>query len=146
MAVRDLRWLGTELEFYHSDANIERQNITATVPILGSTQQNGMTPRVGLTTNNLAFNLIARYPGERWQPYVGIGGGLGFSLLRTAPDQDTSYYPIFNVMAGLKLFVTSHVSLFTEYKYTRADIEFGGQQFKADLRTNWFMGGAAYHF
>ena len=42
----DWSWLGVEFEFYHSDANIERQGITAAAPILGSTQQNGFTPRV----------------------------------------------------------------------------------------------------
>lgn len=139
-------WLGAEFEFYHSDANIERQGITATAPILGATQQNGFTPRVGLTTNNMVFNVILRYPGERVQPYVGVGGGLGHSLLRTAPSDQTAFYPVLNMLVGVKFLVTNHVGLFTEYKHTSGTPHFSETQFEADLRTNWFMAGVAYHF
>lgn len=126
-------WLGLEFDFYHSDVNIERQGITATAPILGATQQNGFTPRVGLSSNNKVFNLIARYRGERFQPYVGVGGGIGESLLRTAPQDETARYPVFNVIAGLKVFMAEHVALFTEYKHNRGTVKFSDQQFKADL-------------
>ena len=139
-------WLGVEFEFYHSDANIERQGITAAAPILGSTQQNGFTPRVGLTTNNMVFNVILRYPGERVQPYVGVGGGLGQSLLRTSPSDQTDVYPVLNMLVGVNILVTQHVGLFTEYKHTSGTPQFSETQFKADLRTNWFMAGVAYHF
>lgn len=37
------QWFGIEFDFSHSDANIERQPITASAPILGTTQQNGVT-------------------------------------------------------------------------------------------------------
>jgi len=143
---RDWNWLGVEFEFYHSDANIERQGITAAAPILGATQQNGFTPRVGLTTNNMVINVILRYPGERVQPYVGVGGGLGQSLLRTAPSDQTAFYPVLNMLVGVNISVTKHVGFFTEYKHTSGSPEFSETQFKADLRTNWFMGGVAYHF
>ena len=139
-------WLGVEFEFYHSDANIERQGITAAAPILGSTQQNGFTPRVGLTTNNMVFNVILRYPRERVQPYLGVGGGLGHSLLRTSPSDQTAVYPVLNMLVGVNVSVTKHVGLFTEYKHTSGNPHFSETQFKADLRTNWFMAGVAYHF
>ena len=42
-------WLGVEFDFSHSDANIERQGITAGAPILGTTQQNGMTVTLPLS-------------------------------------------------------------------------------------------------
>ena len=142
----DWNWLGVEFDFSHSDANIERQSITATAPILGATQQNGMTSRVGLTVNHMVANVIARYPGPRLQPYVGIGAGLGNSLLRTAPQDESVYYPVFNVLVGMKLFMTDHLAFFSEYKHARASVEFSDNQFKADLRTNWFMAGVAYHF
>ena len=139
-------WIGLEFDFSHSDANIERQRITATAPILGATQQKGMTSRVGLTSNNMVVNVIARYPGHQLQPYMGVGAGLGNSLLRTAPSAESVYYPVFNVLIGMKVFLTEHLARFSEYKHARASVDFSDNQFKADLRTNWFMGGIAYHF
>jgi len=141
-----LRWVGLEFDFSHSDANIAEQGVTASVPILGVTQQNGRTPGVGLSVNHMTVNVIARYPGAQVQPYIGVGGGLGLSRLRTAPQDETEVYPVFNVFIGMKVFVTKHVALFTEYKHARATVEFSDHQFEGDLRTNWFMGGLAYHF
>jgi hypothetical protein len=141
-----LRWLGLEFDFSHSDANIAEQGVTAGAPILGVTQQNGRTPGVGLSVNHMTVNLIARYPGERIQPYIGVGGGLGNSLLRTTPQDETDVYPVFNVLVGTKMFLTKHVAFFTEYKHARASVEFSDNHFEGDLRTNWFLGGLAYHF
>ncbi|MBS0184197.1 MAG: outer membrane beta-barrel protein [Nitrospira sp.] len=141
-----LRWLGLEFDFSHSDANIADQRVTAGAPILGITQQNGRTPGVGLSVNHMTVNVIARYPGSQVQPYVGVGGGLGLSRLRTAPQDETAVYPVFNVLIGMKVPVTKHVALFTEYKHARATVEFSDHHFEGDLRTNWFMGGLAYHF
>ncbi|MBX3324758.1 MAG: outer membrane beta-barrel protein [Nitrospira sp.] len=141
-----LRWLGLEFDFSHSDANIAEQSIRAGAPILGVTQQNGRTPGVGLSVNHMTVNLIARYPGSQVQPYLGVGGGLGLSRLRTAPQDETDVYPVFNVVVGVKMFVMQHVAFFTEYKHARAMVEFSDHHFEGDLRTNWFMGGLAYHF
>ena len=141
-----LRWLGLEFDFSHSDANIAEQGVTAAAPILGITQQNGRTPGVGLSVNHMTVNLIARYPGARVQPYIGVGGGLGISLLRTTPQDETDVYPVFNVLVGTKIFLTQHVAFFTEYKHARATVEFSNNHFEGDLRTNWFLAGLAYHF
>lgn len=141
-----LRWLGAEFDYSHSDANIAEQQVTASAPILGVTQQNGRTPGVGMSVNHMTVNVIFRYPGPQIQPYVGIGGGIGISLLRTAPQDETHVYPVFNVFLGMKTFVTKHVAFFTEYKHARATVEFSDNHFGGDLRTNWFMAGLAYHF
>ncbi|UVT20629.1 MAG: outer membrane beta-barrel protein [Nitrospira sp.] len=142
----NLNWLGLEFDFSHSDANITEQRVTASAPILGVTQQNGRTPGVGLSVNHMTVNVIARYPGARIQPYIGVGGGIGVSLLRTAPQGETDVYPVFNVLVGTKVFLTKHVAFFTEYKHARATVDFSDHHFEGDLRTNWFMGGLAYHF
>lgn len=140
------RWLGLEFDFSHSDANIAEQGVTAGAPILGVTRQNGRTSGVGLSVNHMTVNLIARYPGDRVQPYIGVGGGLGLSLLRTTPQDETDIYPLFNALVGTKMFLTQHVALFTEYKHARATVEFSNNHFEGHLRTNWFLGGLAYHF
>lgn len=141
-----LRWLGLEFDFSHSDANIAEQGLTTSAPILGITQQNGRTPGVGLSVSHMTMNIIARYPGSQVQPYVGVGGGLGLSLLRTAPQDATDLYPVFNVLIGVRMFMTKRVAFFTEYKHAWAMVEFSDNRFEGDLRTNWFMGGLAYHF
>lgn len=141
-----LSWLGLEFDYSHSDANIAEQGVTASAQILGVTQQNGNTPGVGLSVNHMTVNVIARYPGTQVQPYLGVGGGLGLSRLRTAPQAETDVYPVFNVLVGMKSFVTKHIALFIEYKHARAAVEFSEHHFEGDLRTNWFMAGLAYHF
>lgn len=141
-----LRWLGVEFDYSHSDANIAEQVVTASAPILGVTQQNGNTPGVGLSVNHMTMNAIVRYPGTQVQPYLGVGGGFGLSRLRTAPRAETDVYPVFNVLVGMKVFVTQHVAVFTEYKHAWATVEFSDHHFEGDLRTNWFMAGLAYHF
>lgn len=90
-----LRWLGLEFDFSHSDANIADQGLTTSAPILGITQQNGRTPGAGLSVSHMTVNIIARYPGSQIQPCIGVSGGLGLSLLRTAPQDDTDLYPVF---------------------------------------------------
>jgi len=140
------RWLGLEFDYSHSDADIVAQRVTASAPILGITQQNGRTPGVGLSVNHMTANLIVRYPGSQIQPYVGVGGGLGLSVLRTTPESETVVYPVFNVFIGMKVFVTKHVAFFTEYKHARATVEFSDNHFEGDLRTNWLMAGLAWHF
>jgi len=94
----------------------------------------------------MVVNVIAGYPGQQLQPYMGGGAGLGISLLRTAPSAESEYYPVFNVLIGMRVFLTGHLALFSEYKHACASVEFSDNQLKADLRTNWFIGEIAYHF
>jgi opacity protein-like surface antigen len=137
-------WLGAEAEFYHSDSNIERQRIASNGPILGS-HADGTISRTGLAVNTWAFNALIRYPGERFQPYAGVGAALNHALLRTSPSE-TTFFPGLNVIVGIRAFVTTRVALFTEYKHNRATIDFSDQHVKADYRTNYFMAGLSYHF
>jgi opacity protein-like surface antigen len=137
-------WLGAEAEFYHSDSNIERQRIASNGSILGS-HTDGTISRTGLAVNTWAFNALIRYPGERIQPYAGVGAALNYALLRTSP-RETTFFPGLNVIAGIRAFLSKRVALFTEYKYNQATIEFSDQHVKADYRTNYFMAGLSYHF
>ena len=57
-------------------------------------------------------------------------------MLRTAPHAEFVYYPVFNVLIGMRVFVTGHFTLLNEYKHARASVEFSDNQFKADLRTS----------
>jgi len=70
-------------------------------------------------------NLIARYPGDLFQPYVGAGLGWSYiglsgrtqssAGLRTSPDQ--TFGITVQALVGLRLILTNHFFGFAEYKY-----------------------------
>ena len=64
-----------------------------------------------------SLNLVARYPGEKIQPYVGAGPAV--AIIKTFDDGSTSAKPGVNVMAGMRYFINKEVAFFTEYQYLR---------------------------
>jgi opacity protein-like surface antigen len=138
-------WFGLEGEVFNTTPHIK---------------QLGSDPGIHLRVTTLALNLIARYPGLTYQPYAGLGFGLLFSHLGSAPpgpgggpgiQSDSDVSSGFNVLAGLRVFVTPYVSVFTEYKYTQATLRFDGALgpiggFTGDYRAQHLMLGVGYHF
>ena len=89
-----------------------------------------------LTSINAMVNLIARYPGEIIQPYVGIGGGLSASVFCDANIQGGSFQLTgssgsaafgYQFLAGVRALVTKRVFLFGEYKYFSANYDWGSE-------------------
>src|SRR5713101_6245754 len=72
---RPKSWLGVETEFFYTNPHMKQQDITFTV--LGVPTP-PVPPFVGAHVRmaTWALNLIARYPGERFQPYAGVGLGI----------------------------------------------------------------------
>lgn len=79
-----------------------------------------------LTAVNLMVNLLARYPGEIMQPYVGVGVGLSHGVLSDANIQVRSNQLTgsavsmnfgYQFLGGVRAYVTRKVFLFGEYKY-----------------------------
>jgi opacity protein-like surface antigen len=110
-------------------------------------------PGIHLRVTTIALNFIARYPGTRVQPYVGVGVGVFASRLAasatTASDSDVRTG--LNFLAGIRCFMTPYVSLFTEYKLTQATLRYdnafgaaGG--FIGDYTAQHIAFGVAYHF
>ena len=71
-------------------------------------------------------SIVVRYPGERFQPYVGVGAGWSSSFLvdsqitkggitESGTARDTSFASQY--FAGLRTNLTKRVFLFTEYRY-----------------------------
>ncbi|HJU06809.1 MAG TPA: outer membrane beta-barrel protein [Nitrospiraceae bacterium] len=131
-------WFGLEADVF---------NTTPHIKSLGS------VPGVHLRVTTAALNFIIRYPGLSVQPYVGIGAALIFSRIgesaTTQGDSDVSTG--LNLIAGTRFFITPYTALFTEYKYTRATLEFdkafgsvGG--FNGDYRAQHVVFGVSYHF
>jgi opacity protein-like surface antigen len=109
-------------------------------------------PGIHLRVTTVGVNFLARYPGRTFQPYVGVGVGTAIAHLSdTATVQsDTDVTSGWNVLAGLRGFVTPYVAIFTEYKYTGATLRFnqafstGG--FEGVYRAQHVLVGISYHF
>ena len=147
-----------ELDFTRFTTDMPAQTVSAE-GITGSGVLGAITFPLpfDIQSNNLAVNLLWRYPfrvseslpSGRWYPYFGAGGGVSFSRMRqsTGPWRyDAS--PMFEVLAGVKVFVTRHLGLFGEFKRTQTshDFEFSGFTLDVPLAANHFVGGVAIHF
>ena len=151
-----LPWLGIEGDFYYSTPHLKQQPVAQTIqnPFTGQSFQTTNTQPGGhLHVFAAAVNLVARYPGKRFQPYVGVGPGIAWARISNLPTvsspsgsaSDSSL--MLNVIAGSRYFITKHVALFAEYKYNKSSFDFGNNvQFKADYSANNFVGGIAVHF
>jgi opacity protein-like surface antigen len=109
-------------------------------------------PGIHLRMTTVGVNLLARYPGRTFQPYIGAGVG---PVIAHLSDSDTTQSNTdvaggWNVLAGLRAFVTPYVSIFTEYKYTgttlRFDQAFGTGGFEGVYRAQHVLVGVSYHF
>jgi opacity protein-like surface antigen len=136
--------LGLELDVFNSQPNIKSFINTSTGEYV---------PGVHLRVTNVGVNLLLRYPGQTFQPYVGVGGAALVSHIAdsatTRSDSDVGFG--LNLLAGLRTFVTPYVALFAEYKYTRGTLTFndafgsvGG--FSGDYRAQHVVFGVSYHF
>lgn len=147
-----LPWLGVETEVYNANPNIPQQTTTINFPGVGSVTGSftGLTQRV-LTWAPIIVQ--ARYPGERLQPYAGVGLGVFFAhACRADCSSDTA--PGFIAKAGLRYFVTTHIAVFGEWKYNHASFSYGNGSsgpfgpltVSSDYNANVLAFGVGYHF
>ena len=123
----------------------------------------GLVTPIGLDLHAIYFglNVLARlpmgvtsqFPNGRWFPYIGVGGGaqrVSFEATGTTEGRDTA--PAFQGLGGVTVFLTKHIAVFGEGKFTRAShtLEFmgSGGGFSADLTVQAVhgVGGVAIHF
>ena len=133
-------WFGVELDAFHSSPNVKNLDDV---------------PGFSMRVTNVGINLIARYPGVTFQPYVGIGtGALIARIGDSATTQgDTDVSSMLNLLTGIRAFVTPYVAIFTEYKYTQSTLEFSngfapqfGGGFTGDYNAQHVVFGVSYHF
>jgi opacity protein-like surface antigen len=110
-------------------------------------------PGIHLAVTNIGANIVLRYPGVTWQPYIGGGPALLVAHLgrSTTTESDTQVSVGGNVLVGIRAFVTPKVALFTEYKYTDSTFRFGGAfgptgGFDGTYRAHQLFMGVSYHF
>jgi opacity protein-like surface antigen len=145
-----LKWLGVETEVYTSTPDIKQQTATVTVPGLGFAT--GTIAETDLRVTTWAFNLLARYPGESFQPYAGVGLGLFFANIDSSSGLDSdNWRPGLNVLAGARYFLTKNVGLFGEYKFNHANFSFdvtgvSNAAVEADYNAHILAFGIGYHF
>lgn len=134
---RDHSWFGIEGE------------VLQTTPHIKNLDED---PGIHLRVTTIGVNLLARYPGRTFQPYVGVGVGTVIAHLSDTATvrSDTDVTGGWNVLAGLRAFVTPYVAVFTEYKHTgatlRFDQAFGTGGFEGIYRAQHVLVGLSYHF
>jgi opacity protein-like surface antigen len=137
-------WFGIEGEVLHTTPHVKSLPRTATL--------DGV-PGIHFRLTTVGANMIARYPGRTFQPYVGAGIGVGIAHIGaiTTVQSDTDVTTVWNVLAGLRAFVTPQITVFTEYKHTGASLQFdrafgpdGG--FAGNYRAQHVLAGLSYHF
>lgn len=146
-----LKWLGIEAEAFTTTPHVKQQAVTACAGAVCTPPVT--TPGSDLRVTTLAFNLIARYPGERFQPYVGAGLGVFFAENHVAGVTHTDEaVPGANALGGVRFFLTKHLALFGEYKFQYVHFNFEealggpGLGISGDYKAHNAVGGIAWHF
>jgi len=164
------RWLGVELEAFTTQPSIKSQQISTVQNVTyiptgtfdcttgGPTgfqcpQQQRIQSQLQLQESSMrlitvAFNVVARYPGEIFQPYIGVGAG-AFYFSSSGQIDGRQVVPGLNTQAGLKVLATEEWGLFVEGKYNYATIENldpSGYGLSGTYSAFNVLAGVAYHF
>jgi lipid A oxidase len=160
---RHARW-GLALDFTHAKMHAKLDDTVAVSGTRGVQAIDGHE-RLGDTFDDLSFshghNLIVLNAQHRWasdrkriRPYVGIGLGvamphveIGVAGTSTHEYQRAGFAA--QAFAGVDRGLAAHVSLFAEYKLSRADIEVdldGGGTLEVDPWTHHFVVGTSFTF
>jgi len=150
------RWLGFEAEIFYSTPHIKQQDITlrSGTPFTFTPSGGGPSTSLGneftspvvqganFSVLTIApLNLMFRYPGNRLQPYIGIGPGIFIARIKApvpqGDDSQSSTKLGLNSFIGVRYFLTRHVSAFAEGKYNYV-------RFNFEENTNFFGFNATY--
>jgi opacity protein-like surface antigen len=168
-----LPFLGLEAEFYGAFPKISDQTLR-----MGATFTSGTGTSVNLNVPieeaeldiyTVGFNLLARYPFGRLQPYGGAGLGIvrgeitkleavagssallnGSTVSLSKPGEediiladvkDTS--PALHLIGGVKTFIERNTALFLEYKYVSTEFNFQGLEL--EYESSQIYGGIEFY-
>ena len=165
------RWFGLEAEIFYSTPHIKQQDIKfrsdtpfTFTPAGGGPSTSigpgefpvGVVPGVNFHVLTIApLNLMFRYPGNRLQPYIGIGPGIFIARIKdpsvTQGDNSQSSTKLgLNALIGVRYFLTRHVSAFAEGKYNYVRFNFAENPnffgFNATYTPINVVFGVSYHF
>ena len=151
-----IKWLGIETGLSYTTPHIKEGSITFTGP--GGSLNSGTLS--GVHQQMLIWEvatLMIRYPGNRLQPYIGIGPALFFGSLKgpSAPPGQSATSIGFNAEAGVRYFLTRHWALFGEGTYNQARLSYSSNDsnpnadpigFRATYSAFTLNLGVSYHF
>lgn len=111
----------------------------------------GSPASTNLWVFNSMANLILRYPGTVFLPYIGLGGGLSNGVLthanipgRSDPDFEGSWTFGSQFFGGMQGNLSETVFLFGEYKYFTATYHW--KQLALDFRAQYAVFGIGLRF
>lgn len=135
-------YLGLELETFGNNNSIRFPLVSS----LGTTKGDS-----SLITYQSMVNFLVRYPGTRFRPYVGIGGGLSNGILRNAdiPGRKDKNFETgtalgYQFLGGMQLIVTERWFIFGEFKYFSANYHW--KELSLNFRSEYFLGGFGFMF
>ncbi|MFO0779345.1 MAG: porin family protein [Nitrospira sp.] len=144
--------LGIETEAFTTTPHLKQQNVTVSA-LDGSPPVSQELSGAHFRVTTLAFNLVVRYPGGRFQPYAGAGPAIFFAQLKGAADSASSTKPGLNTQVGLRYLITPNLALFGEWKYNHVRFSFDTLAFGAGssgvsfhYSAHHFVFGIGYHF
>ena len=162
-------WLGVEIEAFTSNPTIKSQTLSTSqditylpfnpqppatcIPFSTCQAQTRTSGTLTLSESSMrlvavVLNVVARYPGTTFQPYVGVGGG-GFYFSSSGQIDGHQWVPGLNTQLGLKVLATEEWGLFVEGKYNYATItnlDPSGFGLSGVYSAFNILGGIAYHF
>ena len=101
-----------------------------------------------ISSNNVMFNLLLRYPKYWIHPFIGAGAGWSYgsvdgSAYGTTINDSTSAFG-WQAFAGLNMFITKYLSADFTYKYFQA--KYNVDNLDVTSRNHIFLIGFNYHF
>ncbi len=143
-------YLGYELDLNGHSADLEDLTVKSSSERIKTTGEH--------TVFSATLNLILRRPFGRVRPYIGAGAGFFYAELEDAsfsppflgiapelPDKNDEAFS-WQLLGGVEFDIGSRLAFFAEYKYSRADLEFGETEFEIDYQANQFYGGITFMY
>jgi opacity protein-like surface antigen len=148
-----LKWLGVETEVFNTNPNSKQQTVTVSGGGVSGTQTLA-GPDIRVLTW-APINVVVRYQAGKFEPYAGVGMGVFFARVHdgASGESSSSTKVGLNTQLGVRFLVTQHVSVFGEWKYNRASLNFSDSTptaatggLKGDYSAHILAFGVGYHF
>jgi opacity protein-like surface antigen len=151
-------WVGFEVEVLTTTPHLKQQPVTATLPSnfvfasTGARTSTEISSGQSFRVTTLAINEVFRYPGTRFQPYIGAGLGLFHAQKHNSITGDTQYSfrHGLNVQGGLRMLASQHLAFFVEWKFNYSRFHFDQTEntsgSNAKYNVHHLVAGIGYHF
>jgi opacity protein-like surface antigen len=148
-----MKWLGVETEVFNTNPNIKQQNVTVSGP--GGSATGPIPGQYIRVLNWSPVTIVVRYQAGQFEPYAGVGMGVFFARIYdgTTGESSSTTSVGLNTQLGLRYLLNKNLSLFGEWKYNRANLNFSDSTptaatggFKGDYSANLLAFGVGYHF